>query len=744
LATKLKNTRHSETGGFPEGKRLHPIRSWIAFFLAVNMIILAVAMVAFVIISWLDNDFSVDIDLLKASLPTVDIFKSDEYRKAVTDYVRLLGNYVTDEYAPSDEDSVESGYFDESGKHYQVVNPYLSSLKAGLTELENELNSENVIVYAKNNGTGEEFHRNSSANELYKNGILYTDGEWYYITPSFAGQISLSATPLDKNNNVTGTIELEESSLYASLQKNTTEHTESFSRDLQSPLTEAIFKDNDITLYILTADNDSIDIGYSTRLSLAKRTLTIVSIAFYACTACAALMIFLIVYSIIRRTDRVYANSRIAEFLDLLWIEVKLGICVVILFIAPGFEWFFFDILFLMSLALILFWVLYLTGIDLRYNGFKRTVTHNIFISVKVRADKIIAAAVRDYNEKLRDAPFTKSMRKKFLTYAVFMAVDLFFFAITLMILVSGGDFLAFLFAGGFVALGIHITQRFMKSNDVTFREITAMSSKIHSIRNGAESEPLVFPADSLLSTTAASLNDIQSGIKTAVEEQMKSERMKIELVTNVSHDIKTPLTSLVSYTELLSKCDDMPDEANDYVTILKEKLKRLTELIGNLFDLSRAASNEMEIVREEIDLRKLVNQVDAQFTDSIEESTLKFVYRTPDEPVMLLTDGAKIHRVIENLYINVLKYSLEGSRVYVSLVPTSVGGAEFSITNISREEIDYTSEEIMARFVRGDKTRTTEGSGLGLAIARSFTELCGGQFSIDLNGDVFKVSVTL
>ena len=720
MATKLKNIRHTNNDEEPYNRRMHPIKSWIAFFLAVNMALIAVIGVVGVFVYSFSSNVSTVLNALKASVPTVNIYEADEYGEIMISYATALGNYIT------------------SDNEFYSTDSYLGSL-------ESEINNGNIIVYAKNNDTGKEYGRNTPFDDYHRNGILFTDGEFYFITPDKAGADTLTATALRNKNDIEGEVKLDDMNLHAAVYQYSFAPVGNLTKQVSTPMVSELFGENDITIYVLALDNDEIDSGYGARLSSLKRTLTIVNAAFSACIVYALLLIFLIVYASISRPDRIYANEKIAEFLDLLWLEIKLVFSAAVLFVAPSalLDFYFNDIIYMTLTAILLMWLLYFVGIDLRHNGLKRCFSHNIFASGKVYLGKHIEKAVNGYNQSLRDAPLTKAMRKKFLTYAAVMVADLIFIGAWAAYWIYDQDFLGFIIAVAFALLGVYYTRHYIKSADETYREIMQMSHKISSIRNGVESEPLNFPATSLLSNTADNLNDIQGGIRTAVEEQMKSERMKIELVTNVSHDIKTPLTSLVSYTELLSNCEDMPDEAKDYVSILKEKLKRLTELIGNLFDLSRATSNEMELVKDEIDFKKLVNQVDAQFSDSIEESTLKFIYRMPDEPVMLYTDGAKIHRVVENLYINALKYSLEGSRVYVSLMPTTFGGAEFSITNVSREEIDYTAEEIMARFVRGDKTRSTEGSGLGLAIARSFTELCGGQFAIDLNGDVFKVTIT-
>ncbi len=234
---------------------------------------------------------------------------------------------------------------------------------------------------------------------------------------------------------------------------------------------------------------------------------------------------------------------------------------------------------------------------------------------------------------------------------------------------------------------------------------------------------------------------EINKGFNDSLEEQMKSERMKVALITNVSHDLKTPLTSIISYVDLLSKEENLSDSARDYVKILSEKSTRLKNMVSDLFDLSKSASGNMPVDIENIDLKKLIEQTLADMEDKVEKSELVMRVKLPDKPVNVFADGKKLYRVLQNVIDNALKYSYQGTRVYIELV--EVGGtAEVTIKNTAGYEMDFTVEEILQRFSRGDTSRTTEGSGLGLSIAESFTNVCGGDFKIDIDGDLFKVVI--
>ena len=235
---------------------------------------------------------------------------------------------------------------------------------------------------------------------------------------------------------------------------------------------------------------------------------------------------------------------------------------------------------------------------------------------------------------------------------------------------------------------------------------------------------------------------DINRGFNESLEEQMKSERMKVALITNVSHDLKTPLTSIVSYIDLLSKEEGLPEPARDYVRILGEKAGRLSNMVSDLFDLAKSTSGNMPVDTEKLDLRKLIEQTLADMNDRIENSGLSFRVKLPEKSMQIYADGKKLYRVFQNVIDNALKYSLQGTRVYISLEETE-GMAVATVKNTAGYEMDFTAEEILQRFTRGDKSRTSEGSGLGLSIAESFTRLCGGRFRVDIDGDLFKVTVS-
>lgn len=247
----------------------------------------------------------------------------------------------------------------------------------------------------------------------------------------------------------------------------------------------------------------------------------------------------------------------------------------------------------------------------------------------------------------------------------------------------------------------------------------------------------------SVLAKLAGNINTLKYGVKASQKEQAKSERLKTELITNVSHDLRTPLTSIITYTELLKTPDLGADERDSYLEIIDRKSKRLKVLIDDLFEASKMASGNIELLKEKVDLTQLLQQALAEYNEKIDESTLQFRVTNPEKPVYAVVDGQKMWRVFDNIIGNILKYSLDNTRVYISM--NQVGEqVEISFKNIAKYELGGDVNELFERFKRGDASRQTEGSGLGLAIAKSIVDLHDGELEIDVDGDLFKVTITL
>ena len=246
----------------------------------------------------------------------------------------------------------------------------------------------------------------------------------------------------------------------------------------------------------------------------------------------------------------------------------------------------------------------------------------------------------------------------------------------------------------------------------------------------------------------AKSVNSIGDSIHKAVETSMKDEKMKADLITNVSHDIKTPLTSIINYVDFLKRENITDEKIRGYIQVLDAKSQRLKQLTDDLVEASKISSGNISLQFERINFVEFINQVFGEFAEKFETKGLKLVKALPANPVYIKVDSRHIFRVIENLYNNIYKYALEGTRVYLNMdtfVDESVGKARvyLAIKNISAQPLNVSAEELTERFVQGDESRTSEGSGLGLSIAKNLTKSLNGDFKLQLDGDLFKVTLT-
>ena len=236
-------------------------------------------------------------------------------------------------------------------------------------------------------------------------------------------------------------------------------------------------------------------------------------------------------------------------------------------------------------------------------------------------------------------------------------------------------------------------------------------------------------------------INDISNGFENAIQDRMKSERMKAELITNVSHDIKTPLTSIINYVDLLKKENIDNEKAKEYIGILDSKSQRLKKLTQDLVEASKVSTGNISLNLEKIDIIQLIKQALGEFEDKFKKRGLETIFDSEYNEIIIKADNRCMYRIIENLFNNIANYALENSRVYLDIRKTAKS-VIIEMKNISKERLNISADELMQRFVRGDKSRTTEGSGLGISIAQNLTELQGGEFRLKLDGDLFKVEL--
>ncbi len=238
-------------------------------------------------------------------------------------------------------------------------------------------------------------------------------------------------------------------------------------------------------------------------------------------------------------------------------------------------------------------------------------------------------------------------------------------------------------------------------------------------------------------------MNELRTGMERAVQEQTKAERMKTELITNVSHDIKTPLTSIVNYVDLLQKVDVQPETAREYIAVLDRQSRRLKKLTEDLVEASKASSGALPVELQPTDVAVLFDQIVGEYQERLADCRLTLVARPPEKSVFVRADGKLLSRVMDNLVSNICKYALEDTRVYV-VASSDDETVTISFKNVSRAELNISPDELMERFVRGDASRHTEGSGLGLSIAGSLVRLMNGTFALSIDGDLFRADITL
>ncbi|MEQ2456735.1 sensor histidine kinase [Flavonifractor hominis] len=244
------------------------------------------------------------------------------------------------------------------------------------------------------------------------------------------------------------------------------------------------------------------------------------------------------------------------------------------------------------------------------------------------------------------------------------------------------------------------------------------------------------------LARHAGQLNDLGTAISTAVEQRIQSERFKAELITNVSHDLKTPLTSIINYVDLLKKQEIQNPKALEYLDVLERKSQRLKKLTEDLVEASKASTGTLPVHLERLGMVQLLQQALGEFEEKFIASGLTLVPSFPEEEAYIMADGRHLWRVLDNLLSNCNKYALEGTRIYLDIY-REAGQVFLSVKNISRQPLNIPAQRLMERFVRGEESRSTEGSGLGLSIARSLTELQGGEFRLDIDGDLFKATLS-
>ncbi|WP_282020379.1 HAMP domain-containing sensor histidine kinase [Planomicrobium okeanokoites] len=354
------------------------------------------------------------------------------------------------------------------------------------------------------------------------------------------------------------------------------------------------------------------------------------------------------------------------------------------------------------------------------------------------KSDKLVADFKRSYIQRSLQMSRYAFLKKSIGVQMLILLVVIFFWgAGTMLLFIFPAVVLVWVPATLFIGLPVLL---FMMKR---FGYLNVLMDSTKAIADGSLNEQIPVKGKSPLAHHAIQLNRLKEGVRQSVSEQAKSERLKTELITNVSHDLRTPLTSIITYTDLMKSPELSAEDRLMYADILDRKSQRLKTLIEDLFEVSKMASGNMELHRQRVDFTQLTTQAFAEHAEDISSSGLDFRISTPEQPVYIMADGQKWWRVLDNLILNAIKYALPGTRVFATLKERD-GQAEFIMKNVTRFELGENTDELFERFKRGDVARQTEGSGLGLAIAQSIVNLHGGAMKIEVDGDLFKVTVSL
>ncbi len=455
---------------------------------------------------------------------------------------------------------------------------------------------------------------------------------------------------------------------------------------------------------------------------------------------CTALTVLILLYLIVSIGHKKGTKGIATSDFDKIPLEIIgfIGICIIgLVFILLAQEVDTTEFELIISLLFTVYFTFFIVGIIIFDTIIKRIKSRTFWKTTLVgKIVIILLKPIHKFEKFMEEVRGTSKYFSNAITkFIVFVCIEVFLAFIVFILFNSSDPFIFLLLEFILVAFFI---QRMVKSI-VNYDKIEKKLKEMYEGDNQTQLDKNQFLP--VFNQSITYLNDISNGLENAIQDRMKSERLKTELITNVSHDIKTPLTSIINYVDLIKQENIQNEKVKEYIEILDNKSQRLKKLIEDLVEASKVSTGNVKLNLEKINIVELINQAVGEFEDKFESKGLDIVINSNENEIFIFADGRYMYRIIENLFSNISKYALQNSRVYIDIQKVD-DKVYIKMKNISKDKLNIPAEELMQRFVRGDKSRTTEGSGLGISIAQNLTEIQNGKFNLIIDGDLFKTEL--
>ena len=455
---------------------------------------------------------------------------------------------------------------------------------------------------------------------------------------------------------------------------------------------------------------------------------------------CTALTVLILLYLIVSIGHKKGTKGIATSDFDKIPLEIIgfIGICIIgLVFILLAQEVDTTEFELIISLLFTVYFTIFIVGIIIFDTIIKRIKSRTFWKTTLVgKIVIILLKPIHKFEKFMEEVRGTSKYFSNAITkFIVFVCVEVFLAFIVFILFNSSEPFIFLLLEFILVAFFV---QRMVKAI-VNYDKIEKKLKEMYEGDNQTQLDKKDFLP--VFNQSITYLNDISNGLENAIQDRMKSERLKTELITNVSHDIKTPLTSIINYVDLIKQENIQNEKVKEYIEILDNKSQRLKKLIEDLVEASKVSIGNVKLNLEKINIVELINQAVGEFEDKFESKGLDIVINSNENEIFIFADSRYMYRIIENLFSNISKYALQNSRVYIDIQKVD-DKVYIKMKNISKDKLNIPAEELMQRFVRGDKSRTTEGSGLGISIAQNLTEIQNGKFNLIIDGDLFKTEL--